>query len=227
MAHALRLSMALAAIIAATPANAITVSVVDEDFYASPTFPNPPSVDISPYAPFLTAPDLVNTTGVVNEGVAGSTGTMRSPWQLTKSGATEFGDTGLYTSVQGGAYGEMIFDSLKSTLRMAWGSPDYYNTLTFYNDVLGESQSITSTALANFTAFPSHGVNFVTIFVLGGFDRISWASTSEAFEFANVLVRGGPGDLTPAPVPLPAGLMLLLSGLMGLGFLGRARAKAA
>jgi len=28
-------------------------------------------------------------------------------------------------------------------------------------------------------------------------------------------------------VPLPAGLILLLSGLMGLGFLGRFRSKAA
>lgn len=227
MAKALKVSMALAAMLIATPAQAITVNVVNEDFFASPTFPNPPSVDIGPYAPFATAPDLVNPSGAVNEGVAGTTGIRRSPWELTKSGATEFGNSGLYTSVQAGGYGEMIFDSLKSTLYMAWGSPDTYNTLTFYNSVLNESASITSTALANFTAFPSHGVNFVTILVSGGFDKISWGATSQAFEFANVLVRGRAGDSVPAPVPLPAGLLLLMSGLVGLGFLGRSRAKAA
>jgi hypothetical protein len=45
---------------------------------------------------------------------------------------------------------------------------------------------------------------------LGGFiDHVSVISASEA-----------------TPVPLPAGLLLLLSGLTGLGFLGRARSKA-
>lgn len=225
MSKALGLSIALSAVLFVSQANAATVSVVNEDFFEGTDVS---SVNITPYAPFLTAPDLVNVSGSVNEGVTGSVvNERRSPWQWTRTGATQNEATGLYTSVQADSSGDLVFDTLMDTLQLAWGSPDGYNELQFFNGVTLVA-SITGAALQTSAVNPpSIGVNFVTLF-LGAdlFNTVKFFSHgSNAFEFANV-VATGPRDDDPI-VPLPAGLILLLSGLGGLGFLSRARAKTA
>lgn len=229
MSKALRFCIALASMLIVTPAMAMTITISNEDFFVG-TFPA--NVDITPYSPDATAPDLTNIVGTVQEGVAGTVGgqpqgsNRRSPWQYTNDGVINFSNTGLYTAVQDDSSGDLVLPSLKSTLQFAWGSPDAFNTITFFNSVTLESASMIGTNLANFTVAPSIGVNFVTLFVLGGFDKVTFSTTRDAFEIANLHWFGGPNDLGPV-VPLPAGLILLLSGLMGLGFLGRSRAKIA
>ena len=84
--------------------------------------------------------------------------------------------------------------------------------------------SITGSLIASGAGF---GLDFVTLSLSEGdfFDTVTFLSHgSNAFEFANV--RWSPNDLVPE-VPIPAGMMLLLSGLTGLGFLARRRSKVA
>lgn len=226
MAKALKLSIALSAMLFVSQANAATVFVADEEFFFGAAGN---SVDIAPYAPFADAPNL-NPTNLVVEGITGSIdGTYRSPWQWTKTGAIENEAGGKYTSVQANGSGDLIFDTLKDTLMLAWGSPDSYNILQFFNDddLVNPFASITGADIAHTLSGTSIGVNFVTLVILDGFfNKVRFISDgANAFEFANV-VATGPNDADPV-VPLPAGLILLLSGLAGLGFLGRARTKIA
>ena len=107
-------------------------------------------------------------------------------------------------------------------LSLVWGSPDSYNEIQFYS--LGSLvASITGSSITGGIAL---GVDFVTLSLIGGvFDTVTFLSHGQnAFEFANI--RWSPNDLVPE-VPLPAGMMLLLSGLTGLGFLARRRSKVA
>lgn len=230
MSKALKLSIALSALLFVSQANAATVNV-SNDFYEGTAGGGLNSVNIAPYAPFATAPDL-NPAVSVTESVTGSVdGVRRSPWQWTRTGATQNEAGGLYTAVQANGSGDLVFNTLKNTLQLAWGSPDSYNILEFFNGATLIA-SITGANIQQSVGLPSIGVNFVTLFLIAGqsdsglFNMVRFRSPgANAFEFANVLATG-PNDNNPI-VPLPAGLILLLSGLCGLGFLSRARAKSA
>lgn len=227
MANSLKLSLALSAMLFASQANAATVNVADQDFFEGTSVS---SVNIAPYAPFATAPDL-NPAVSVTESVTGSVdGVRRSPWQWTRTGATENEAGGLYTAVQANGSGDLVFNTLMDTLQLAWGSPDSYNILQFFNGATLIA-SITGAQIQQSVGSPSIGVNFVTLVLSAGqsdnglFDMVRFLSPgANAFEFANV-VASNSNEIDP--IPLPAGLLLLLSGLGGLGFLGRARAKSA
>lgn len=224
MAHALRLSIALAATLVSAQANAATLTTIFNDYYVG-TSGSPVTV---PQAPDAVAPVLVNTTGAVASHIGTAPG-YKSPWQFTQSaGGTLYEPIGPFTAVQASSSGEILFGTAKDTLQLAWGSPDTYNTIEFWlgavhqtlYDVTGLDLTPPDTLLVD-----GSGVNFVTLFVLAGFDKVVFKTSIHAFELANVRAPGR-NDGIP-DIPLPAGLILLLSGLTGLGFLGRVRAKAA
>ncbi|MDO5706575.1 MAG: VPLPA-CTERM sorting domain-containing protein [Paracoccus sp. (in: a-proteobacteria)] len=161
------------------------------------------------------------TTGVVHENITGSvTNEYRSPWQSAGS-AIDYNDASAwYTSVQGG--GSATYDlGLSSALSFVWGSPDTYNTVEFLlggmvvdtvilgaGDVILPGSFATNSALATFADIGQ-----------GVFDSVRMLSGGNSFEFANL-------GTAPAPIPVPAAGVLLLTALGGMAALRRRNKKA-
>ena len=163
-------------------------------------------------------------------------GVRRTPYEDNTNVDTNLCSGCYYNSVSGtgGSATYNISGTENSTFRMQWGSPDVEpgrNLLTFYTGLNGTGTEVgTIDGLAVVTALKSINNAYVasrghlTIYVTG----ITFASmvlsntASNAFEY----VFAAAGQAGPE-VPLPAGLILLMSGLAGLGFLGRRRAKLA
>jgi hypothetical protein len=139
---------------------------------------------------------------------------------------TPLAETKTYFSTGGIAEGQgaaspitLTYDTAQSTLKLLWGSIDVYNKIEFYS-AGSEVYSLTGTALAGILIVPKIGTTFNTVALLEfddfgpeGFDKIKFTSTQAAFEFA-----------LPAPIPVPAAGLLLLSALGGVAVLRRRKA---
>jgi hypothetical protein len=142
--------------------------------------------------------------GSVLEGVVGSSsGVYLSPYNDNVTP---------YTSVGADSSATYILGGIRSVLNLVWGSPDTYNYIDFWlGGVLVETvQGAGSGAnLAN----PYASISAING---GTFDTVVFRSNGQnAFEFGSL-----------SSVPLPAGGLLLLGALGGLGALRR-RKKAA
>jgi hypothetical protein len=107
------------------------------------------------------------------------------------------------------------FNTPENSLSIFWGSPDSYNTLSFY-----ASKDGTGTPLFSLTGssllIQTYGHDLVNFQTLDGFfNSVVLSSTSYSFEFANLTAYD-----PPTVTPLPAALPLFATGLGALGLLG-------
>ena len=225
MKQHLRLATALAAGafvvgVFTSHANAMTISNVTQDLL------------FVPVAGSQITPDF-GVTGIVDQ-VTPPPGSQdfvyRSPFQTTGDVNLPQANTaaGLYTSVRSGNAG---FNLSGTTLSLFWGSPDEYNSITFFSGTNGTGSSVTETGTDLAYAFYGHGHDQVSIFLDTVFKSVVLTSTSPAFEFANLTASCGPeqtGCEPPAATPLPAALPLFGSVIAGVGgvFRWRKRRKA-
>ncbi len=177
------------------PAKAITASLAVNDIVTVP------GTSIGPQTPdFIVGSAIVDavTTPPFNVG-----GQYRSPWELTAFPNLP------YTSVRDGTAG---YNIAGTSLSLFWGSPDPYNTLTFWTGLggTGDHFDVLGTALGDPQALGHHLVLFLTDQI---FQSVTISSTSPAFEFANMVT------------PIPAALPLFATGLGMMGWLARRRKR--
>ena len=126
-----------------------------------------------------------------------SVGTSNSPYELSANPAI------------------LDLDGLHNKFSFLLGSPDDYNTLTFWlKDDQGAYNEIQSFSGGGFTPnrIEASFLKFTAVDEADYFNAVSFGSGQNAMEFSNIQV---------AAVPLPAAGFLLIAGLGGLGALRR------
>ncbi len=131
-----------------------------------------------------------------------------------------FEGTGLYgtafNSVGKDASATYEFNSVKSTLKLIWGSVDKYNFIDFFKGGAFVEQFKGEDAGPIFTNNRSLSEILASIVVSGGFDKVVLTSVGQnAFEHQGV-----------AAVPVPAAGFLLIGALGGLAALRRRKTVA-
>ena len=200
-------------------AAAMTVALTTATFAATVSFTATGSTGVpAGYGTDLGAATWSVAPAIVDGSVGGA---FRSPYdQLAAPGMA--GNADYFTVGSPGLPGSpatLTLTNLRKTFSMLWGSVDTYNRV----DLCGVSGCVSVTGTQVHTAGPVNFatgnaiVNFSTDF---GIQTVSFFSNNgltndqAAFEFA----------LAPAPVPLPAGGVLMLGALAGLVALRRRKA---
>lgn len=148
----------------------------------------------------LTAPGFTGNFSVLSTGIGGVAAAPNStPFLVAPSTGASSSGTATYTSAN--RITAFSFD---------WGTPDDYNTLTFFNG---------ATVVSSFTGAGLAAGNYAYTFSdAQNVTSVSFSSTNRAFEIDNVGVTA---------VPEPATWALLLVGFGMVGVAARRRASVA
>lgn len=135
----------------------------------------------------------------------------RSPFETTGA----YGDN--YFNLAANGYLDLTLNTAVNTFSFLWGSPDNYN----FVEVLLDDATSAIFSLGNIPPVTTPGLlaNFVTFRSFDGakITGVNLYTSGTAFEFSN---------LSSAQVPLPAGGVLLLAALGGMGALRRRNKSA-
>jgi hypothetical protein len=164
--------------------------------------------------------------------VQGTTGNYAAPWAV----GTNHADTSKYISVYGGGTATFTLNPKGAGaeyIGLEWGSVDAYNSITFesesaiYNShdkVIGYNYTPIETLTGSQILADADGNQGVNGTVYANFTssspiyRVIFSSTSNSFEFDKLAF-----DVNP--VPLPGGLPLFVSALLGIGAAGWWRSR--
>lgn len=164
----------------------------------------------------LSTSDLSALTPVANAAPAATTGTYfdnvagnqyapggsiiaRSPWLFSSNSAG-----GVYSSVQAGSSATFEFDEVQTGMSLIWGSPDDYNDLIITLFGGGGTTVINGADVQGPVGILASLVTITDVL----FEKVTFTSGKNAFEFANLT--------TSTSVPLPAGILLMVTALGGL-----------
>lgn len=135
--------------------------------------------------------------------------------------ATPYDDGSNYMAVLGGGHEDIAFSALMNSFGLYWGSIDTYNSLEFYNGanlVATVSGADVQPPLANNGDQTSYATNrYIEISALPGFTSVRLASSSNSFEFDNVVAGVAITQFSSA-VPEPSTWAMLMLGFGGLGY---------
>jgi hypothetical protein len=141
-------------------------------------------------------------------------GVTRSPFENTAADGVQS-----YFNIAKDGWLDLTLDIAGSSLSFLWGSPDSYNFVkVFFDDSTFKIFSLGDIP-APPVVTPQRNANFVTISASDALiTGIRFSTTGTAFELSNIS--------SVPQVPLPAGGILLLSALGGIGALRRFRKSA-
>jgi fibronectin-binding autotransporter adhesin len=230
----MRISGLLGAIVAlglSTAGHAASITILSQGDFGPPTgygsgatFDNLSAEaygSTAPYPSFLDGGASFSGSGIVmNNGGQDSLGLY----------ATPFGDTTNYMAVLGGGSEEIAYAGFKNSFGLYWGSVDTYNSLTFYSGkvlvatITGADVDPPISANGGQTDYASNA--YVLITGLPQFDRVFASSSSNSFEFDNVVAGGTSGlPSSIAAAPEPSTWAMLMLGFTGLGYAAFRRSK--
>ena len=163
----------------------------------------------------LTGNSAIKTGTLTSGGILGTAPNYASSAQALYFGQSSAAgaDKSAYLSVSTGGSATFTFNTGQSYLGLLWGTPDSYNTLSFYNG---------STLLGSMTGSPlisSYGYGYVNITTTTPFDSVVLTSSGNSFEVDNIAHSAF--ALAPAAPAPPMTACLAFSGVLLLQTLRR------
>lgn len=192
------LSAAAFVLVSALSSQAATVSV---------------TTDVMAYTGATAAPTSTTGTVVVNQVDTGSTNGW--VWAVSAWAGTSEASTGLYNAILGSGTAEYVYDVAHTAFSIYWGTPDWYNTLSFYDALGAQVFSMSGTDVVSGAGGQNAMSYSVSITDLSPFTRVVLASGINSFEYAQANAA--------APIPLPMTALSLVAGLGALGLIARKR----